>query len=174
MVFTAEFLTIMLSFLPAVPAPQEQDSLGPKKVNVQNASYNKVPNTTRGYIADAKIGDEVTVLAIEGSFAKVKRADGSEAYIAKSALIPSEKYVKAPANEKEMGELKGQGYEAGRFDPETENSYKKEKGPEMEKAFKNVDTWEARQAWISQRGALARKMDEFRKSGKLAEYSTVK
>ena len=173
MVFASNVLAVLLSLLPAVPL-QDQDSLGPKKVNVQNASYNKVPNTTRGYIADAKIGDEVTVLAIDGSFAKVKRADGSEAYIAKSALIPSEKYVKSPANEKEMGELKGQGYEAGRFDPETENSYKKEKGPEMEKAFKNVDTWEARQAWISQRGALAKKMDEFRKSGKLAEYSTVK
>ncbi|HVR86349.1 MAG TPA: hypothetical protein VMU54_18645, partial [Planctomycetota bacterium] len=81
---------------------------------------------------------------------------------------------KSPANEKDMGELKGQGYEAGRFDPETEASYKKEKGPEMEKAFQNVDLWEARQAWISQRGTLSKKMDEFRKGGKLAEYSNVK
>jgi hypothetical protein len=172
MVLAASALTVLLWLLPAVPA-QEEDALGPKKVNVQNASYNKVPNTTRGYIADAKIGDEVTVLSYEGSFAKVKRADGTEAYIAKSALIPSEKYVKAPANEKDMGELKGQGYEAGRFDPETEASYKKEKGPEMEKAFQNVDTWEARQAWISQRATLSKKMDDFRKGGKLAEYSNV-
>ncbi|HLY72774.1 MAG TPA: hypothetical protein VKU80_01540 [Planctomycetota bacterium] len=170
---SAPLLTALVWLVPAV-SPQEEDSLGPKRVNVQNASYNKVPNTTRGYIADAKIGDEVTVLAYEGSFAKVKRADGTEAYIAKSALIPSEQYVKGPSNEKEMGELKGQGYEAGRFDPETEASYKKEKGPEMEKAFQNVDLWEARQAWISQRGTLSRKMDEFRKVGKLAEYSNVK
>jgi len=173
MVLAAPFLTVLLPLLGAAGA-QEEDALGPAKVNVQNASYNKVPNTTRGYIADAKIGDEVTVLAYEGSFAKVKRADGTEAYIAKSALIPSEKYVKSPANEKDMGELKGQGYEAGRFDPETEASYKKEKGPEMEKAFQNVDLWEARQAWISQRGTLSKKMDEFRKGGKLAEYSNVK
>jgi hypothetical protein len=173
MVFAAPFVTVLLWLLPAASA-QEEDSLGPKKVNVQNASYNRVPNTTRGYIADAKIGDEVTVLAYEGSFAKVKRADGTEAYIAKSALIPSEKYVKGPANEKDMGELKGQGYEAGRFDPETEASYKKEKGPEMEKAFQNVDIWEARQSWIGQRATLSKKMDDFRKGGKLAEYSNVK
>ncbi|HLY10981.1 MAG TPA: hypothetical protein VKW04_16895 [Planctomycetota bacterium] len=173
MVFSAPVLAVLLSLLLPAPA-QDDDSLGPKKVNVQNASYNKVPNTTRGYIADAKIGDDVTVLAYEGSFAKVKRADGTEAYIARSALIPSEKYVKGPSNEKEMGELKGQGYEAGRFDPETEASYRKEKGPEMDKAFQSVDRWEVRQAWISQRGTLSRKMDEFRKTGKLAEYSSVK
>ena len=172
MVFSAAFFVGLLSLLPA--AGDDQDTLGPKKVNVQNASYNKVPNTTRGWIADAKIGDEVTVLAVEGSFAKVKRADGTEAYIAKSALVASAAYVKSPANEKEMGELKAQGYEAGRFDPETEANYKKEKGPEMDKAFKNVDAWEARQVWITQRGSLAKKLDEFRKTGKLAEYSSVK
>jgi tetratricopeptide (TPR) repeat protein len=38
------------------------------------------------------------------------------AFIARSALTPKEKYVKAPANEKQMMEMKGQGYEAGRFD----------------------------------------------------------
>jgi hypothetical protein len=172
MVFSAALFTVLLSLLPA--AADDQDTLGPKKVNVQNASYNKVPNTTRGWIADAKIGDDVTVLAYEGSFAKVKRADGTEAYIAKSALVAAAAYVKSPANEKEMGELKAQGYEAGRFDPETEASYKKEKGPEMEKAYKNVDAWELRQSWITQRGTLAKKLDEFRKAGKLAEYSSVK
>ena len=104
----------------------------------------------------------------------MKRADGTEAYIAKSALVASAAYVKSPANEKEMGELKAQGYEAGRFDPETEANYKKEKGPEMDKAFKNVDAWEARQIWITQRGSLAKKLDEFRKVGKLAEYFSVK
>jgi len=173
MVFSVAFFTVLLSLLPAA-AGDEQDVPGPKKVNVQNASYNKVPNTTRGWIADAKIGDEVTVLSYEGSFARVKRADGTEAYIAKSALIPSAAYVKVPANEKEMGEAKAQGYEAGRFDPETEASYKKEKGPEMSKAFANVDAWESRQSWIGQRGTVAKKLDEFRKLGKLAEYSTVK
>lgn len=173
MVLSATVLAAFVALFPSVPT-QDDDSLGPKKVNVQNASYNKVPNTTRGYIADAKIGDDVTVLSYEGSFAKVKRADGTEAYIARSALIASDKFVRGPANEKEMGEAKAQGFEAGRFDPETEASYRKEKGPEMDKAFQNVDKWEARQAWISQRGTLSRKMDDFRKAGKLAEYSSVK
>jgi len=172
MIVSPAFFAVLLSLFPA--AGDEADALGPKRVNVQNASYNKVPNTTRGWIADAKIGDEVTVLSYEGSFARVKRADGTEAYIAKSALIPSAAYVKAPANEKEMGQMKAQGYEAGRFDPETEASYKKEKGPEMDRAFKSVDAWEARQAWIGNRGTLSRKLDEFRKVGKLAEYSSVK
>lgn len=171
MVFTASFFTVLLSVLPA--SGDDADTLGPKKVNVQTASYNKVPNTTRGFIEMAVIGQEVTVLAIEGGFAKVKRSDGSTAYIAKTALVPSEGYVKGPASEKEMGQMKGQGYEAGRFDPQTENSYKKEKGPEMEKAFKSVDAWEARQVWIGDRATLSKKMDEFRKSGKLAEYSAV-
>ena len=72
MVFSAPLLTVLLSLLPAVQV-QEDAALGPKKVNVQTASYNKVPNTTRGFIEMAKIGDDVTVLAYEGSFAKVRR-----------------------------------------------------------------------------------------------------
>jgi|SRR5579872_3398567 len=172
MVLWAPLFAVLLPLLP--PAPDQDDTLGLKKVQVQNASYNKVPNTTRGYIADAKIGDEVTVLAYEGSFAKVKRPDGTECYIARSALIAAEKYVRAPANEKEMGEVKAQGYEAGRFDPETEAKYKKDKGPQMEEAFLNVDRWEARQSWVTQRATLSQRMDEFRKLGKLAEYAAVK
>lgn len=170
MVLSVPLLAILVSLVPL----QQDDSLGQKKVNVQTASYNKVPSTTRGWLADARIGDPVNVIGYEGSFAKVKMADGTEAYISRSALIPSDQYVKGPANEKEMGEMKGQGYEAGRFDPETEASYKKEKGPEMDKAFKSVDAWEARQAWTTQRSELSRKLDAFRKAGKLAEYSTVK
>ena len=153
---------------------QEDTPKGPAKVTVQTASFNKVASTTRGFIREAKIGEEVTVLAVEGNYAKVKLAEGIEAFISRSALTPSEKYVKAPANEKEMMEMKGQGYEAGRFDPETENSYKKEKGPEMDRAYKGVDAWEARQAWATQRGTVAKRLDEFRKAGKLAEYSNVK
>jgi len=135
MVFTVPALAFLLSLLPAAPAQDEDNSLGAKKVNVQTASFNRVPSTTRGFIAEAKLGEEVSVQAYEGNFAKVKRSDGTEAYIAKSALIVSDKYVKGPSNEKEMGQMKAQGYEAGRFDPETEASYKKEKGPEMAKAF---------------------------------------
>src|SRR5262249_2826771 len=119
--------TALLWLLPAVRA-QAAAGLGPTKVRVQTTSFNRGPSTPRGSIADAKLGEDVSVLAYEGNCAKVKRGDGSEAYIAKSALIPSEKYVRGPANEKEMGQMKAQGYEAGRFDPATEASYRKEKG----------------------------------------------
>jgi len=170
MVFSAPFLAILVSLLQG----QADDTLGQKRVNVQTASYNKVPSTTRGWLADARIGDSVNVIGYEGSFAKVKMIDGTEAFISRSALIPPDQYVKGPANEKEMGQMKGQGYEAGRFDPETEASYKKEKGPEMDKAFQNVDAWEARQIWTTHRSQLSSKLDDFRKAGKLAEYSSVK
>lgn len=169
MVIAAAILTALAGL-----TPPEDTPTGPAKITVQTASFNKVPSTTRGFIREAKNGEDVTVLAVEGNYAKVKLADGTEAYISRSALTPAEKYVKAPANEKEMMEMKGQGYEAGRFDPETENNYKKEKGPEMEKAYKGVDAWEERQAWATQRGALSKRLDDFRKAGKLAEYSPVK
>jgi hypothetical protein len=161
-----------LAFLPWL-VPQDLPP-GPCKVTVQSASFNKVPSTTRGFLREAKVGEEVTVLSVEGNYAKVKLAEGGEAYISKTALVASDSYVKAPANEKEMMEMKGKGYEAGRFDPETESSYKKEKGPEMEKAYKGVDAWEERQGWAAQRGEVAKRLEEFRKAGKLAEFSTVK
>ena len=172
MVLWAPLLAVLLPLVP--PAPDQDDTLGPKKVQVQNASYNRVPNTTRGYIADAKMGDDVTVLAYEGSFAKVKRSDGTECYIARSALVAPEKFSRGASNEKQTGQAAAQGYEAGRFDPETEAKYKKDKGPQMEAAYQNVDRWEARQSWITQRASLSQRMDEFRKLGKLAEYSDVK
>jgi hypothetical protein len=168
MLLAAALLTAL-----ALPATPDDISTGPAKVTVQSASFNKLASTTRGFIREAKVGEQVTVLAIEGNYAKVKIAEG-EAYISKSALVASEKYEKAPANEKEMMEMKGQGYEAGRFDPETENNYKKEKGPEMDKAYGGVDAWEERQAWTGQRGVVSKRLDEFRKAGKLAEYSNVK
>jgi SH3-like domain-containing protein len=171
MVFAAAILTA-LTGLPS--AGDENTPTGPCKVTVQTASFNKQPSTTRGFIREAKIGEEVNVIAVEGNYAKVKLPDGTEAYISRSALTASEKYVKAPTNEKEMMEMKGQGYEAGRFDPETEANYKKEKGPEMDKAYKGVDSWEERQAWAMQRAVVSKRVDEFRKAGKLAEYSNVK
>jgi len=173
MVFAASVLSVLLSLLP--PQAQDEDkTLGPKKVNVAAATLSSKPSISRGVFGEAAQGEEVTVLGYEGSMARIKRADGTECYIARTALIPSAQYVKGPANEKEMSQLKGQGYEAGRFDPETEASYKKEKGPEMDKAFQNVDAWEARQAWISRRVELSRKMEAFQKAGKLAEFSAVK
>lgn len=174
MILPVPFLAVLIPLLPALPAQEEDSTLGPKKVNVAVAGISSKPTISRGVFAEAAMGEEVTVLGYEGSMAKIRRADGKEGYMARTALVPSASYVRGPSNEKEMGELKGQGYEAGRFDPDTEASYKKEKGPEMEKAFKNVDAWEARQAWIGRKVELSRKLEDFHKKGKLAEFSAVK
>ncbi|HYE98342.1 MAG TPA: hypothetical protein VEJ18_05490, partial [Planctomycetota bacterium] len=111
---------------------------------------------------------------LERSFAKVTLTDGTSAFIAASALIAKGKYERGPANEKEMGEMKAQGYEAGRFDPETEKEYTRQKGPEMQTAFRQVDALENRLAWTRDRAGLAARLESFRKAGRLGEFSSVK
>ncbi len=156
------------------PAGADEEVLpAKKKVTVNSASFNKKPSTTQGFIREAEMGEEVTVLAYEGIYARVQIKEG-EAYITKESLVPSAKYVKGPANEKQMMEMKGQGYEAGRFDPQTEKEYRKQKGPEMDRAYHVVDELEERQGWILKRATVAQKLEEFRKAGKLADYSNVK
>lgn len=174
MVLAAPLWSVLIALLPPLALQAEDNTLGPKKVNVATAGLSSKPSITRGVFAQATMGEEVKVLAYEDSVAKIKRADGTECYIARSALIPAAAYVRGPANEKEMGELKGQGYEAGRFDPETEASYKKEKGPKMEEAFRNVDVWEQRQSWSNNRVEASKRLEAFQKAGKLAEFSSVK
>ena len=49
MSLSAPLLAILVSLVPL-----QDDSLGEKKVNVQTASFNKVPSTTRGWLADAR------------------------------------------------------------------------------------------------------------------------
>ena len=166
-------LTGTFSVLLVRAADEAENPLGLKKVHTQG-SFNHVPSTWKKIIRDARLGEEVTVVAIEGNFAKVTLSDGTPAYIAKTALIAPQKYVAAPSNEKEMMEMKAQGYEAGRFDPETEAEYKKQKGPQMDAAFKAVDAWEARQAWKVQRAVLGARLTEFHKAGKLGEFAPVK
>jgi len=164
-------VTVLASVLP----PQEEDAtLGVKVVTVDAASLSLMPSASRKLVGAAKQGTEVNVVAFEGGFARIKRSDGPDVYIARTALIAREKYSKSPANEKQMMEMKGQGYEAGRFDPETENNLRKERGPEMDKAYRGVDDWEARQAWTRQKVELSRRLEEFRKAGKLSEFANVK
>jgi len=147
---------------------------GPALVQVENAWYSKVPSATRGLIRKAKREETVTVVSLEGSFAKVTLGDGTSAFVSASALIAAAKYQRGPANEKEMGEMKAQGYEAGRFDPETENEYKRQKGPQMQTAYAQVDALEQRLAWTKDRMSLAAKLEAFRKAGGLGEFSSVK
>ena len=169
-----------MTFLPVLffglaAAPQE-DALGPGPavVQVENAWYSKVPSATRGLLRKAKREDAVTVVTLEGSFAKVSLPDGTSAFVSASALVAKDKYQRGPANEKEMGEMKAQGYEAGRFDPETEKEYTRQKGPEMQTAYAQVDALEKRLAWTHDRMALASRLEAFRKSGGLGEFSSVK
>jgi len=165
----------LLTVLAAVLPLQEEDAtVGVKVVTIEAASLSLVPSASRKLVGEVKQGAEVNVVGYEGGFARIKRSDGPDAYIARTALVAKEKYVKAPANEKQMMEMKGQGYEAGRFDPETENNLRKERGPEMDKAYQGVDAWEARQAWTRQKIELSKRLEEFRKAGKLSEYANVK
>ena len=92
----------------------------------------------------------------------------AEFSLPKNSKVTAGKRVPAPAGAKAVRTFK-----VYRYDPETEAKYKKDKGPQMEAAFQNVDRLEARQAWVSQRATLSRRMDEFRKLGKLAEYTAV-
>ena len=165
----------LLTLLAAVLPLQEEDAaVGIKVVTVDIASLSLVPSASRKLVGEVKQGAEVNVVGFNGGFARIKRSDGPEVFIARSALTPKEKYVKSPANEKQMMEMKGQGYEAGRFDPETEDKLRKDRGPEMDKAYQGVDAWEARQAWTRQKPELSKRLDEFRKAGKLSEYANVK
>jgi hypothetical protein len=166
---------VLLAALLPMVAPEDLDAtLGVKTVTVAKAGLSTIPNATRKVVAHVVQGDEVNVIGYEGSFAKVKRSDGPDLYIGRTALTPKEKYVKAPTNEKEMMEMKGQGYEAGRFDPETENALRKDRGPEMGKAYDGVTAWETRQAWNIDKIKVSQRLDDFRKAGKLAEYTAVK
>lgn len=162
-------------FLGLAAAPQEDPLVaGPAVVQVEHAWYSKVPSATRGLLRKAKREETVTVVALEGSFAKVTLPEGASAFISAKALIAKDKYQRGPANEKEMGEMKAQGYEAGRFDPETEKEYTRQKGPEMKTAYAQVDALEKRLAWTQDRMALASRLEAFRKAGGLGEFSSVK
>src|SRR5262245_30516572 len=92
----------LVTILAAVLPVQEEDAtIGIKVVTVDVASLSLVPSASRKLVGEAKQGQELNVIAYDGGFAKVKRADGPDVFIARTALIPKEKYVKSPANEKQ-------------------------------------------------------------------------
>jgi hypothetical protein len=165
----------LLTVLVPLLSTEEQDAtVGVKVVTVDVASISLMASASRKLVGEVKQGQEVHVIGYEGGFARIKRSDGPDGFVARTALTPKDKYVKAPANEKQMMEMKGQGYEAGRFDHETENKLRKDRGPEMDRAYQGVDAWEARQAWTRQKLELSKRLEEFRKAGKLSEFATVK
>lgn len=150
-------------------AAGEEVPLGPRAVNVRNAAFYQTVRPFRKLLRDAHYGEPVTVTGVVGSFSKVLLNDGAEAYIASSALIPREKFKPEAADEAEMGKIRAQGYEAGRFDPETEKKYKAQKGPALEAAYREVDALEAR-ALVRDRAGLERALVEFRRAGRLGEF----
>jgi hypothetical protein len=157
-----------------LPAQDQDNPLGPKTVNVRNTVFYPFPSRTKGDpVRPAEYGEAVTVTAIVKSYSKVVLKEGVEAYIASSALIAREKFKPEAADEAELGKAKAQGYEAGRFDPETEKQYRMQKGPALDAAYKQVDVLEAR-ALIRNRAALEKLLADFRKAGRLGEFGDVR
>ncbi len=163
------------AFLAArLPVQEDEVPLGPKTVNVRNASFYGTPSRLKGEpLRPAKYGEPVTVTAIQGSYAKVVLNDGPEAYIPRSALIARDKFQFEAADEAELAKLKADKYASSRFDPETEKKYGEQKGPAIQAAYKQVDVLEARSIGRDRAG-LERLLAGFRRGGKLGEFANVK
>jgi hypothetical protein len=162
-----------LVVLPLLPQDEPDPRLGAQVVQVRAAAFTRGASRRSEVLRKALYGEEVAVTAVEGRFSKVT-LDGAAAYIPTAALVAKEKFVPAPENEEEKMRLKAQAYEAGRFDPETEKAYRKEKGPALDAAFKDVDALERRPAYKGDRALLERRLEQFRRDGKLGEFSSVR
>ena len=164
-------LPLLASLMAAAQDEEKEKPLGAKVVQMRNASYYTAPNRASAG-APALYGDKVTVVAIEGGFAKVTKPDGSTAWIRPSCLIAMEKFDPHPENEEEKTRLSAQNYKAGRFDSTVEAKYIDEKGPEMKKAYESVDALMKRQ--FKPRAEVEKDLAAFRKGGKMGELYTVK
>jgi len=168
-------LTALAAILAALsPAQDEESPLGLKKVNVRAGKFYESANPRGPVVRKAVYGEEVKVTEVKGSFSKVVLGEGREAYIAASALIPREKFKPEAANEEELGKLTAQGYEAGRFDPETEKKYREQKGPAMDAAYKQLEALEARAFNRGDAAAVEQVLKDFRRDGRLGEFANVK
>ncbi len=153
-------------------APQDKaELLGPKKVQMDASSFYKGPSRLSGTAGDAKKGEEVTVVAVEGRFSKVKRSNGQVAYILSNSLVAKEKFDPGPSSAAEMSKLDAQAYEGRRFDPATEAEYRKEKGKVLDDAYIALDKLMERPTYKSQRQKLEEELRAFRQEGKLGEYA---
>jgi hypothetical protein len=160
---------VMGFFLLAPVLQEEFDATpGPRTVRLAG-SYSRIKSTSRALVRDA-----VQLLGVEGAFAKVRIAEG-EVYLPKTSVGSAEAYQKekGPANEKELMAMKAEGFEAGRFDPETEGKLK-ELRPNLGQAYDAVDRLEKRLKWTASRSSLSARLEAFLKEGGLAEFGTVK
>lgn len=165
--------SILASLLPVPQDEAKESPLGAKVVQMRNAYYLAGPDAKGPDLGKALYGDQVTVTAIEGRFAKVTRKkDGSTAYISKGSLIAEEKFDPHPENEEEKVRLSAQNYKAGRFDKTVEDKFIDEKGPKMKAAYADVDGLEKR--YTRSRADVLKDLAAFQKGGKLGSYSTVR
>jgi hypothetical protein len=167
-------LPAVIGLLSTLFAPQEDALLGEQKVNMKSAWFLSAP--ARGAeLRKAEDGEEVTVVAVEGKYAKVRiKKDGSTAYIIKTALVAPKQWQRSAGDEKEGNTMAAQGLEGQKgLNPETEKEWKSQGGPAREKAYADLDRVTAMPGYKDDRRTLEAKLREFRKAGKLGEFSPV-
>jgi len=165
--------TLLVSLLPVPQDEGKKNPLGPKVVQTRNSSYLAGPDLKGPDLGKALYGDQVTVTAVEGRFAKVTlKKTGATAYLVKSVLIAEEEFDPHPENEEEKVRLSATNYKAGRFDSTVEAKYIDEKGPKMKAAYDDVNGLEKR--YTRDRAAVLKDLAAFSKAGKLGTFSTVK
>lgn len=158
-----------------LPAAQEEDPLGERVVESEQATIYKTPKRSPNILRPAEFGEIVTVTAVEGYFVKVRLADGREGYMSPSTLVPKGKFKISSSDEAKVKRLQAQGFEAQRgFDEQTERKYRQEGGDATDKAYQEVDALEKRPAVRLNRARLEEALLRFREEGKLGEFASVK
>lgn len=160
----------------ALVALQDQALVGDQKVNVKTGWYLKGPSRGAESAGKAEDGDEVTVLAVEGKYAKVTvKKNGMTAYIDKTILIAPQKWQRSAADEKEGKAMAAQGLEGQKgLNPDTEKEYRSQGGAKTEKSYQDLDALIVRPAYKADHDGMESRLTAFRKAGKLGEFSSVK
>ena len=154
---------------------QDEKYLGEQKVNMKTAWFLSAP--ARGAeTRKAEDGEDVTVSAVEGKYAKVTiKKDGTPAYIVKNALIVAKEWQRSAGDEKEGSAMAAQGLEGQKgLNPETEKEWKSQGGEARKKAYEDLDKVIAMPSYKDDRRTLEARLKDFRKAGKLGEFAAVK
>ena len=152
--------------------PQEaEEPIVKKTVQVRQAVFYKKASRLGGVLRKAEYREEITETAVKGRFSRCVLKDGSEAWILSSALIASKKFKPGASTEEELKERKADGFEAGRFSPETEKRYRADGGARTERAYTALEALEKRRPDPLSREDRLRK---FLQEGKLGEFSPVR
>jgi hypothetical protein len=158
------------------PALQDEPEspLGPKKVKLRSAVLLSAPPPPREVIGRADYGEDVTVLEVKGAYVRVRREKGgATAFIARTSLVDPKHFEPHPENDEEKAKLRAENYKSGRFDNTTEKEYIKQKGPEMQRAYDQLEALMNR-PYKQDLKEYEKNLAGFRKDGKLGEFSPVK